>query len=426
MSNLLRKYNPTLNIKDITDIYVRKNFENLRDYFSNENQLLGFKFFELVFPQAVSNYRFPHGLKTIPQDIIVTQITGQGEVKFNNFAFDISQAEVTATGPCRIRFFMGTYWNYQGKTGYNAGDEMSFGTVAASAAAVSGRSTLNQVHVPLNQNQLASGAYPGSNFATYAIRPGIDDVIYVNGSGGYTLQLPPAASCTGRVFTIYRTDNSINRVPIQCNLTNPDYIEEALSEFNSQPIPVFNTTPDLSQVKYSSVDTWQERIQIVSTGSYFRVLSRDYFRGWIMYPTALRTNAHVNNVTLNTGTGYVAPALYYRRDGKDVHYRFGFRNGTGGAATGTAGSLTVGLLPLPFDTRSRTTDGAIGASDGAALTTLGGVYKGLENIYMLVSSGQYYAQIQNSGISGYYTLANVGAGFALEAKATNSIMAWRG
>lgn len=109
--NSLRDQNPPLIVKELQDIYVRKNFEQLRAYFNNQNQLFDFKYFELEFSAAQTNYRQGHGLQTNPQDVIVTNIVGDVVVTFNKGKFDTSEFDMTVSGPCKVSFFLGTYWN---------------------------------------------------------------------------------------------------------------------------------------------------------------------------------------------------------------------------------------------------------------------------------------------------------------------------
>lgn len=100
---------PQLTISQIEDQYIRKNFESLQDYFRGQNQLLDFKFFELVFTSAITGFKQAHGLPNIPLDVIVTRITGTGNVTFKYGAFDTTYLVMDVTGACRIRFFVGTY-----------------------------------------------------------------------------------------------------------------------------------------------------------------------------------------------------------------------------------------------------------------------------------------------------------------------------
>lgn len=104
---------PQLSIKEIADLYVQKNFQNLSNYFRDQNQLLNFKFFEVVFTGPTTNYKLAHGLGLIPQDIIVTKGIGTGNVYFNHGLFTSTQLDITVTAACRIRFFVGAYYGFQ-------------------------------------------------------------------------------------------------------------------------------------------------------------------------------------------------------------------------------------------------------------------------------------------------------------------------
>jgi len=106
--------NPSLLVKEIQDTYLRLNFEKLSQYFTDQNQLLDFKFYELAFAEAETGFSMAHGLGYIPQDIIITKMQGSGTVTFDYANFDGRFIRMDASGPCRIRFFVGTYYRYQG------------------------------------------------------------------------------------------------------------------------------------------------------------------------------------------------------------------------------------------------------------------------------------------------------------------------
>lgn len=110
MSNPLFPVRPTLATKEIDGIYERRNFEELRDYFENQNQLLDFIHLEVNFSAAVTNSRIKHTLGYIPKDIIVTKIVGTGRLTWNYSKFSNEELDVTTDGPVRIRFYVGTYF----------------------------------------------------------------------------------------------------------------------------------------------------------------------------------------------------------------------------------------------------------------------------------------------------------------------------
>ena len=100
----------TLFLREIADRYVRKNFEALR----NEMRVFSlyrakFKHFEIVIPQAVTNYRFPHRFGYRPKDILQTSLTGAGSLTWNYDRFDAEYLDITTTGACTVRAFVGSY-----------------------------------------------------------------------------------------------------------------------------------------------------------------------------------------------------------------------------------------------------------------------------------------------------------------------------
>lgn len=109
---MAKKVRPEILLDRIDDQYVRANFKELSDYFSGQNQLLNFKFFEVVFTEATTGFKRAHGLSSVPLDIIVTHITGTGYVTFKHGLFTTEEIVMDASGPCRVRFFAGTYFDF--------------------------------------------------------------------------------------------------------------------------------------------------------------------------------------------------------------------------------------------------------------------------------------------------------------------------
>jgi hypothetical protein len=98
-------------LREISDTYIRKNFELLRDFFANEAALLRgqFKFIEITVPSAQANYKVAHSLGFQPKDVLVTSLTGAGAVTWNYSLFDRDNLDLTTTGACVIRAFIGAY-----------------------------------------------------------------------------------------------------------------------------------------------------------------------------------------------------------------------------------------------------------------------------------------------------------------------------
>lgn len=102
---------PNLLTKEIQDIFTRKNFQSLVEYFQNQNQLVNFEFFELNLTAATAGVQtLSHELGYTPKDVLITQMTGNGAIAFQFGAFTSTSISYTATGPCRVRFFLGTYF----------------------------------------------------------------------------------------------------------------------------------------------------------------------------------------------------------------------------------------------------------------------------------------------------------------------------
>lgn len=121
---------PQLAVKEIKDVIIRKNFQNLQDYFMAENQLMGFQFFDVTFTKAQTNFILKHGLSYTPQDVVVLQCVGAGQVSFNVGIFSTSSLNITTTGACRVRFLVGSYWNQQGSVANAKTDVATFNQVA--------------------------------------------------------------------------------------------------------------------------------------------------------------------------------------------------------------------------------------------------------------------------------------------------------
>jgi len=103
--------NPQLYTKEIQDLYIRKNFQALATYFAAQNQFVGFNFFEISVTSAVTTAAtLAHGLSFLPKDLVVTQVTGPGEIEFLFGSFTTTTISYTTTGACRVRFYVGTYF----------------------------------------------------------------------------------------------------------------------------------------------------------------------------------------------------------------------------------------------------------------------------------------------------------------------------
>lgn len=105
---------PEFSISEIADIYIRKNFERLRDFLNNEPNLDGFRAFQVTFTATNTAFKFTHRLGFLPKDVIITSLTGTGTVVFNYSRFTATELDLTiggtvsTTAPTVVRFLVGT------------------------------------------------------------------------------------------------------------------------------------------------------------------------------------------------------------------------------------------------------------------------------------------------------------------------------
>jgi len=99
---------PVLLRKEIEDPYVQENFKRLMDY-GNANPLDrgNFKFFSIEIPNAVSNFRYRHGLGFVPLDVIIMHNYNNVAVTLNYSKFDSNELDITAAGATTIRCLVG-------------------------------------------------------------------------------------------------------------------------------------------------------------------------------------------------------------------------------------------------------------------------------------------------------------------------------
>jgi len=96
--------------KDIADDYIRENFTRVQKYLNEDNfAKCQWKHFEVIFPGATTNRMIAHRLGFQPLDLVQTFKTGVGTVTFNYDDFSDTSISITASGACRVRFFLGRY-----------------------------------------------------------------------------------------------------------------------------------------------------------------------------------------------------------------------------------------------------------------------------------------------------------------------------
>lgn len=197
---------PALLIKEINDTYTQNNFKNLREYFNKQNQLLNFNFVEFNFPAAVANQKVAHGLGLIPQDVIVTRITGAGTATLNWSLFDSSNLDITTTDACRIRVFVGSYWNFQTALGNSKTDTQDVYSAAPTATVAAVDTTTTSFTMPSGSVIDYGGATAPSGWllcdgsaysrVLYPTLFAAIGILYGAGDGSTTFLVP---DCRGRV-----------------------------------------------------------------------------------------------------------------------------------------------------------------------------------------------------------------------------------
>lgn len=266
--NLLKRMNPTLDVKNIQDIYVRKNFDNLRDYFNTENQLLGFKFFEVELTSTQLSKRLAHGFNYIPRDILVTQIQGDCVVTFLTGKFSVQEIELVATAPCVVRFYVGTYWDQIPTKDFQPEDTLIFNNSKNSISEVANSLSSFKNVANLDENQSAKYNLTLAN-----------DIVLINAiQGPCEVYLPKAATCVGKVFRIQKMDTTFNIVTINAK-DGVDYIVEYAD--GVYPLRANISSNDWINNKVTTLNTWLEWIEIMSTGQGFLIINRGHYNGWI-------------------------------------------------------------------------------------------------------------------------------------------------
>jgi len=98
---------PRLNVREIADLYTRKNFENLAAYFAEQNQLLDFRFVEIDTAVAVTRERIKHNLNLVPRDLIRLEVSGPGKITLHKGVFDSTYLYYSSDGAVHARLFVG-------------------------------------------------------------------------------------------------------------------------------------------------------------------------------------------------------------------------------------------------------------------------------------------------------------------------------
>jgi len=100
---------PQLFTSQITDKFIRTNFQKISDFFVTLSIFANFRAFEVEFKGAESHHKFTHGLGFLPKDVLITSKTGVGGVTFNQELTTADTLDMTATDACVVRFLAGAF-----------------------------------------------------------------------------------------------------------------------------------------------------------------------------------------------------------------------------------------------------------------------------------------------------------------------------
>ncbi len=68
-----------------------------------------FQFFEITVLSAVTNFRYSHKLNFTPYDVLQLSVRGVGAVTWNYEDFDETFLDLTTTGACVVRAYIGRH-----------------------------------------------------------------------------------------------------------------------------------------------------------------------------------------------------------------------------------------------------------------------------------------------------------------------------
>lgn len=387
-SNQPKSSIPTLFTKEIQDLYIRQNFQRLTDYFSNQNQLVTFNFFELNITAAIPSAKtLNHNLGYLPKDIVITQITGPGTIQFIYGSFDATSISYLATGPCRVRFYVGTYFGDQSQVNAQKTDIQTLTSTPEVAA-------------------LSSSIVSTSGIYTVL---GTEKFIFIQSQGSNgTVQLPSISVSKGYSLFIEKTDLNFNPIQIQI--------------FNGDNAFIY---PD--SVGSTSLNIQYESVQLFCDGLNWYILNRDYPRTWNSAPIQI-TGSTTNP---SPGATQVANILYWRKSGDSIELRLEFSQSSAGVAGSGNYRFQLPIL-TPLGTQLTLDTSKISTSGDTAVQTLGtGVgYDGTNQFVLIVAYGMNTAiqlfQTNGTGVVGSSLISLGGIVAAFSFEALIPITGWKG
>lgn len=99
-------------VKETNDEITRENMKRLQREITQTQVILKgeWKFFEITFDTAVTNFKYPHKFNFVPIDVIQTSmIDGLTAVIWNFDLFDRTNLDITTADSGTVRAFIGRY-----------------------------------------------------------------------------------------------------------------------------------------------------------------------------------------------------------------------------------------------------------------------------------------------------------------------------
>lgn len=100
---------PTFFERELADDYAKENFRKLREFLVSETPWLGFKFFEVEFTAAQTDFDFVHGLGFQVQDAILSFISNGATLTFVFDKFTKDSVRFSVTAACKVRMILGAF-----------------------------------------------------------------------------------------------------------------------------------------------------------------------------------------------------------------------------------------------------------------------------------------------------------------------------
>jgi hypothetical protein len=225
----------------------------------------------------------------------------------------------------------------------------------------------------------------------------VDDVILCSTASPWTLNLYTAVGNTGRMLRIIKTSSDFNALTIDAN--------------GSQTIR--------GSLTFLLHTQWQS-VTIVSDGANWQVVDHYIPSEWVSYTPSLESNGG-GSITLDTGTSHLAIAGRWRRSGDSIEISFGFRNGQGGAASGTAGTVLVSIPSgLTINGTKLAPNGVANSTIGTALLWTGSAFQ-TSSVYQATTTAVAFV---NHNASGSVSVASLAAGVGVSGTVRVPISGW--